>query len=157
MSTWLDDARFTETVARTPLVSIDLLVTHAGRLLLELRANPPAQDWWFVPGGRIRKGEELPQAFARIRVEELGAALPFEQARPLAAFTHRDADETIRGRPHVDVHYVVLAYQIEAEIDLEALPRAQHRRYRWLPIRESLADPGVHPNTRKMAEALARA
>lgn len=154
MRNWLDDDHFAEIVERTPLVSIDLMVTHAGRLLLGRRANPPAQDWWFVPGGRIRKGEDLPQAFARISAEELGAPLPFTRARLLGAFTHRYPDETLRGRPHVDVHYVVLAYAIEAPLDLEALPSAQHCGYRWAPPAEARADPSVHPNTRMMVEAL---
>jgi colanic acid biosynthesis protein WcaH len=36
-------------------VSIDLIVRDAdGRVLLGLRNNRPARDWWFVPGGIVR-------------------------------------------------------------------------------------------------------
>ncbi len=57
-------------VAHAPLVSIDLVVRNArGEMLLGLRRNRPAQDYWFAPGGRIGKDERLADAFHRITRE----------------------------------------------------------------------------------------
>ncbi|WP_259346526.1 NUDIX domain-containing protein [Vibrio rotiferianus] len=51
----------------TPLVSIDLVIENAqGQTLLWLHNNRPAQGFWFVPGGRVLKGESLKDAFLRL-------------------------------------------------------------------------------------------
>ncbi|WP_082016616.1 NUDIX domain-containing protein [Cupriavidus sp. IDO] len=46
--------------------------TAATLLLPPDRRNPPAQDSWFVPGGRIRKDEPIAAALRRLLQEELG-------------------------------------------------------------------------------------
>ncbi|MEL0027843.1 MAG: NUDIX domain-containing protein, partial [Perlucidibaca sp.] len=72
-TTGLPLSRFHQLIADAPLVSIDLVVVDSReRLLLGLRRNAPARDSWFVPGGRIRKGELLPDAMRRLLVTELG-------------------------------------------------------------------------------------
>ena len=56
----LDEARFLEVIDRAPLVSIDLVVVDPDqRVLCGWRVNQPARGFWFVPGGRILKGEAL--------------------------------------------------------------------------------------------------
>lgn len=56
--------KFLQTVDATPLVAIDLIVPNQnGGYLLGHRVNKPAQGFWFVPGGRIRKNERLDDAF----------------------------------------------------------------------------------------------
>jgi colanic acid biosynthesis protein WcaH len=71
----LDDGDFLNAIRLTPLVSIDLIVTDGNRrVLLGQRRNRPAQDSWFVPGGRVRKGETLDTAFTRVVRDELGIA-----------------------------------------------------------------------------------
>lgn len=65
---WWNPQQWAEVVERTPLVSIDLVVTNARQeVLLGWRNNKPAQHCWFVPGGVVRKGETLrvPKAWAR--------------------------------------------------------------------------------------------
>lgn len=53
---WLDTDIFATVVHCAPLISIDLLVQNAqGEYLLGLRNNRPAQGYWFVPGGRVKK------------------------------------------------------------------------------------------------------
>jgi len=56
----LDDKKFLEIADLSPLVSIDLIVYNdKNKVLLGKRANRPAKDYWFVPGGRIRKNEKI--------------------------------------------------------------------------------------------------
>lgn len=47
----------------------------AGRLLLILRGQAPAQGSWSVPGGRCRAGEPAGQACVREVAEETGLAV----------------------------------------------------------------------------------
>lgn len=46
-----------------------------GRLLLVLRANPPAQGTWSLPGGRVEAGEDEAAAVVREVAEETGLAV----------------------------------------------------------------------------------
>ena len=79
-----------EVVRSAPLVSIDLIARRPdGAVLLGYRRNRPAQGFWFVPGGRILKGERMAEALVRIVRRELG--LPEARVRaadPALAFTN---------------------------------------------------------------------
>lgn len=139
---------FATVVEHTPLVSIDLVVRdRAGRMLVGLRRNRPAQGTWFVPGGRIAKGETLDAAFARITHAELGRAFARRGARFLGAYDHIYPDNAL-GAPGFGTHYVVLAHALACDADALALPVDQHADYRWLADAELLARDDVHPNTR---------
>lgn len=147
----LDADTFRLVVASTPLVAIDLVVDDgAGRFLLGLRKNRPAQGAWFVPGGRIHKNERLDAAWQRIVTAELGvsdAGAKRETATLLGVFEHLYADGF--GGPEASTHYVVLGYAFTVRgLDLAALPSAQHGEYRLATRDELLADPSVHANTR---------
>jgi len=82
----LPQSDFLRTVDTTPLVAMDMVVVRGGtEILLGLRNNRPAQGFWFVPGGRIRKNEPMQTALARVAMDELGLNL----ASPTA---HREAE-----------------------------------------------------------------
>jgi colanic acid biosynthesis protein WcaH len=139
---------FSQVVRLTPLVSIDLVVRdQAGRMLLGLRENRPAQGYWFVPGGRIGKNERIEQAFGRICSMELGRELPRSSARLLGVFEHL-YDDNFAGLPGVGTHYVVLAFAIDGESGDFDLPRIQHSRYEWVSESDILARQDVHPYIR---------
>ncbi len=139
--------QFLEVVARTPLVSIDLVVRDGeDRVLLGLRRNAPARGFWFVPGGIIRKNETLDLAYSRITRNELGLALHRRDSRLLGAYEHLYA-ENADDRPGFGTHYVVLAHAVTLEAPL-APPPEQHSVYRWLSPAEILNTADVHENTK---------
>lgn len=143
---WLDAQQFRELVAHMPLVSIDLVVRNPqGAALLGQRLNRPAQGCWFVPGGRIRKDERIPQAFARLSREELGLDTAFEAAEFLGVYEHHYPDNF--SGTDFSTHYVVLAYELTLDLSLSALPAEQHGNYRWWPSTELLTSPDVHVHT----------
>lgn len=57
---------FSEFVAHMPQVCVEVVVERDGGVLLAKRANEPAQEEWFWPGGRLLKGEKLDDAVNRI-------------------------------------------------------------------------------------------
>ncbi len=78
MNTRLELPLFKTIVANTPLISIDFIIRNSeGKALLGQRQNRPAQNFWFVPGGRIFKDESFENAFKRISLEELGKEFSF--------------------------------------------------------------------------------
>jgi colanic acid biosynthesis protein WcaH len=149
--THLSTADYKVASALMPIVCMDLFVRdEAGRVLLGWRKNPPASGSWFIPGGRIRKGERLGEAFARLTQQELGltrSELP--SARLSGVFDHfYDTDFT--GDPEATTHYVVLAYELPAAWTAELrLPQdVQHQDWCWLAEDQLLMHPEVHPWTK---------
>lgn len=143
---YMTDNQFRIVLNSTPLVSIDLLIiNNENKVLVGLRANRPALGFWFVPGGRIRKGESISRAFLRLTHSELGQSFTLEQARLLGAFDHLYSDSVYGAEP--TTHYVALGYRFQVT-ELHNLPLQQHTCYRWLSIADLLADPSVHQNTK---------
>ncbi len=84
----LSAARFAGIVRDTPLISIDLIVSYQDKFLFGRRCNEPAKDYWFVPGGRIRKDERISKAFYRLTNIELGTHLPISGAEFQGVYEH---------------------------------------------------------------------
>jgi colanic acid biosynthesis protein WcaH len=139
---------FIRIVEKTPLVSIDLVTKNSeGQYLLGLRTNEPAKDSWFVPGSRVGKGERFSEAFKRITQEELGQELCIEDAEFLGVFEHM-YETNFAGEPGFGTHYVVLAYEATADVQVEELPMDQHSEWRYFSVEELLREEKVHENTR---------
>jgi colanic acid biosynthesis protein WcaH len=138
---------FSTVVAHAPLVSIDLIVEDANRrILLGRRRNEPAKDYWFVPGGRIRKHETLDAAFLRLTREELGMPLRRHEAGVQGIYEHF-YDSDFSGAPERSTHYIVLAYRLRLDHHAMALPPQQHSEYQWIDENRIADLPGVHPYT----------
>lgn len=148
---FLSQADFTHVIANTPLISIDLVVKNPqGEFLLGWRNNRPAKNHWFVPGGRIQKNERLEDAFLRLTQDELGLPVAMHEARWKGLYEHfyDDFVFTDESTQPVTTHYVVLAFYVEVNQPVEALPRLQHTDYCWMPRHEILAHEQVHEHSR---------
>jgi colanic acid biosynthesis protein WcaH len=145
----LDKADFMTVVRLTPLVSIDLIVTDGNRrVLVGHRRNRPAQDTWFVPGGRIAKDESLDAAFKRVVNNELGvASVERSSSRFFGVYEHR-YDDNFAGEPGFGTHYIVLAYAMSLSGTVPIGRFDQHSEYQWLLPDELLARGDVHENTK---------
>lgn len=154
-ATLLDEATFRTVLAATPLVSIDLVVRRGdGKILLGLRNNRPARGFWFVPGGRIRKGETLDVAFARLTRAELGVEIARSDCRLLGVYEHLYEDSVFgEGDGAPSTHYVVLGYAVPY-VPAAELPLEQHARYVWFGPAEVLRADAVHPNTKAYMQDL---
>ena len=140
----IDEQKFLEVIARTPLVSIDLVIRDSkNRILLGRRVNEPARGKWFVPGGRILKDENLYDAFERISESEIGERHSRSEAHLLGVFTHK-YDTNVFLVDGISTHYVVLAYELHLADDLKIRTTEQHNKYKWFSNEE--ADPAVSEN-----------
>ncbi len=144
----LNERELTTVIRLTPLVSIDLIVRDsAGRILLGLRNNEPAKDFYFVPGGRVLKDERLRDAFARILINETNIDAGYESATFLGIYEHFYSTNRF-GEPGLGTHYVVLAFEV-APPDVSVVQiEGQHSEYRWMHEHELLASALVHDNTK---------
>ena len=55
-----------------PVLCVDMVVRHKGKFLLVKRKNEPLKDQYWLPGGRVLKGERITQAVHRKMKEEVG-------------------------------------------------------------------------------------
>lgn len=148
----MNSEKLLEVIDCTPLVSIDLLLEDTkGRILLGKRINRPAQGYWFVPGGRIRKNEKLANAIKRISFAELGIEIFIEDATLLGAFDHIYSDNFLNAEG-VNTHYVTLAYMVNAKDNLNIEFDNQHSEMRWWPKEKLLREKNVHKNTKAYLE-----
>lgn len=150
---YLDAVTFRQIIAYTPLISLDLVVEdERGRILLGLRLNRPAQGFWFVPGGRVRKNERLDAAFLRITETELGTPFLRSESKFLGVYEHLYGNSVFGESP--DTHYVVLAYRLQVKQAALHLPSQQHSEYRWFNKIEALQDQRLHKYSRAYLEVL---
>jgi colanic acid biosynthesis protein WcaH len=141
-----------EVVKKTPLASIDLIIENTrNQILLGLRKNAPAKDFWFVPGGRILKDESIPQAFERIAKDELGINLTYEKAEFFGVFEHWYPDNFTQ-KQKASTHYIVLAHHIKITNAPLEFPDDQHAQHKWFDKSSLLKDKKVHPNTKAYFE-----
>jgi len=85
-----------------PRVAVGAVVFKDDKVLLVLRANPPSEARWAIPGGRVELGETLQEAAEREIKEETGITI---QARE-PVFTFDVIDRDARG--DIRFHYVIV-------------------------------------------------
>lgn len=66
------DELYYQFLALMPLCCVDVAIVQGGAVLLVKRACAPAKGQWWLPGGRVLKGETLRQAAHRKAVGETG-------------------------------------------------------------------------------------
>ena len=136
---------FSDVIKNTPLISIDLIVKNSDdKILLGKRVNEPAKDYWFVPGGRIFKDENLDDAFNRICQSELGVSLRRKKSYLYGLYEHFYTNNIFSNE--FSTHYVVLAHQVH--LNSISQVNDQHEAYRWFGVNELLDRDDVHQYTK---------
>ena len=144
----IDKKHVLEIIEATPLVSIDLVIRNpSNKVLLGKRNNRPAMGYWFVPGGRIIKNETINQALKRISEVELGQDLSTKAPSLLGAYDHIYEDNFLNVKG-INTHYVVLAFGIALQQEIEVKSDEQHTELKWWEIDKLLQDQTVHQNTK---------
>jgi colanic acid biosynthesis protein WcaH len=144
----IDKKHVLEIIEATPLVSIDLVIRNpSNKVLLGKRNNRPAMGYWFVPGGRIFKNETINQALKRISEVELGQDLSTKAPSLLGAYDHIYEDNFLNVKG-INTHYVVLAFVIALQKEIEVKTDEQHTELKWWEIDKLLQDQTVHQNTK---------
>lgn len=138
-----------------PLFAIDLVVVNSEQqLLVGLRKNAPAQNYWFVPGGRVFKGETQREAFGRISAQEIGKSVDIENAVLLGIYDHL-YDDSVFG-DHLSTHYINATYLIKLDYQQLNLPIEQHAYYRWVDLDSVEIDQTIHFYSKVFLKALSK-
>jgi colanic acid biosynthesis protein WcaH len=145
---------FERAVCALPLVSVDwVLLNTAGQMLLGKRCNAPARDWWFTPGGRVRKNEPLSRCLRRVAFAELALQVSeVHGAELMGVWDHFYEDSVFSSE--VSTHYVNLPHLLRMPntLDLNTLPSDQHSAWRWQDVKAAAVAHDVHPYVRLYAQ-----
>ncbi len=140
--------KFHKLVELGPLVSIDLIIKNTdAEVLLGRRRNPPAKNYWFVPGGRIRKLETMCECFARITRCEIGVEISIDKSRLIGAFEHIYEDSIVSEI--IPTHYISLGFEVLIEDESIADISEQHSDFLWASEQEIFSNPEVHENVKR--------
>lgn len=144
----LSNKDFSNVIELTPLISIDMIIEYEGKYLIGKRINNPAKDYYFVPGGRIKKNETLEIACERLTQDELGFVIKFNKFQFHVNTQHIYDNNFFNNE--FKTHYVCLCYKYALtdnefkKINIDA----QHSDIKWLRVDEILANTTVHENTK---------
>lgn len=113
----LPSREYADVVRKMPVLCVDgIIVNEKGQYLLVKRKNEPLKGQWWVPGGRVFKGETIEEAFQRKMVEELGVAVRI--MGPLGYYENRSLKSPWTGRD--DLHNVsILFHAIPLSLDIK--------------------------------------
>lgn len=70
---------YRQILSNMPIACVDVVIPLPQGVLLVWRNNEPAKGQWWLPGGRVLKGETLAECAARKAQEEVGLDCTFER------------------------------------------------------------------------------
>lgn len=102
--------KYDEILRLVPIVCVDVAIAYRGKVLLVKRRDTPCADQWWLPGGRLFKGEGLEDCVRRKAKEEVGL-----MGLELDLFYHAS---TIFDTVH-SVNFVYLAFADSDQVMLD--------------------------------------
>lgn len=72
MTAFIDETLYRQLVELVPIPCVDIAIIADGAVLLVQRGDAPARGEWWLPGGRVHKGETMRQTAMRKAREEVG-------------------------------------------------------------------------------------
>lgn len=133
-----------------PIACVDVAIVDRGAVLLVKRGDPPVRGHWWVPGGRVRKGEMMRETAARKAWEEVGLRCHVGPILHTAETIFRD------GPGGIPVHSINCCFFLYP-VDASAVPRLDrhHAGFRWV----RRIPRGLHPYVERclLAAGLSRA
>ena len=135
----IPEEEYKKILEKMPICCVDLVINHAGKVLLVWRNNKPAKDKWWLPGGRVFKNERIIDAALRKGMEEVGIKVKIEKQIGVLETIFDDC-------PFPDlktgVHTINVVYLARPEDDNPKIKIDQTiGKYRWIDhIEEELDD-----------------
>ncbi len=132
---YLSKEFYRQAMENMPIICVDvfLLNTKTNRYLVVFRNNRPAKDVFFIPGGRLCKGETFFEAARRKCQQELGINATPQVVLGVNNLIFPDSEWGTAG--HTPSVLVFATCEMEEEDSLK-LDKMQHTIYRWCSIFE---------------------
>ena len=118
-----------------PISCVDVVIVHNGQFLLVRRKDEPAKGKWWLPGGRVHKGELLKDCAKRKALDEVGINC---YVGPIVHTEETMFETGVNGIPthSINVCYMLTPkYNTEVELDDHSV---NYEWYDW--VDESWSD-----------------
>ncbi|ABU82095.1 NUDIX domain-containing protein [Ignicoccus hospitalis] len=109
-----------------PVLTVDVVVFHEGKVLLVKRGAEPFKGKWALPGGRVECGERVEEAALRELKEETG----IEAELVTLVSVYSDPNRDPRG------HYVSVAFLAAPKGNLEPKASTDAAEAKWFELSE---------------------
>jgi len=142
---YIADELYMQILDAMPIACVDVAIIHDGRVLLVQRKDAPAKDQWWLPGGRVQKGETLRDAARRKALEETGLACVVDSPIMTAETMFED------GPQGTSVHSINTVYRLAPHMltEPQVVLDGHHANYEWVDA----IPKGVHRYVRTALEA----
>lgn len=135
-SSYIEDGLYKRILESVPIACVDVAIVAAGAVLLIRRKDHPAKGQWWLPGGRVYKGEMLKDAARRKAEEEVGLKCHVGPA------IHTDETIFPDGPYGVAIHSINTCFFLYPDSDITAYKLDEHHdEAKWV---SELPD-GLHP------------
>ncbi len=118
---------YNQILKAVPITCVDVAIRFENRVLLVKRQDHPAKGQWWVPGGRVVKGEMMVEAAIRKAKEEVGLSC---YAGPII-----HTAETIfpDGPYHIPVHSINSCFFMYPETaNVQVKLDDHHQLHKWV-------------------------
>lgn len=125
---------YQEILKSIPIACVDVAIMSNGSILLVKRNDAPATGQWWLPGGRVLKGEMMRDTARRKAYEEVGLDC---HIGPIVHTAETIFEDGPNGIPVHSINSCFLAYSADNKVRLDS----HHSGYRWV---SSISDE-LHP------------
>jgi colanic acid biosynthesis protein WcaH len=140
----IPDDLYREILRSMPIACVDVVIPSVAGVLLVKRKNEPAKGQWWIPGGRVWKGEPLATCAERHAKEEVGLDAKFQRILHV--------EETIfdTGPWNVAVHSINVCILLSMMENQSPVIDGDHSSWRWLRQYNEIS---LHPYVTRCLEA----
>ena len=138
VSSFIPDPVFKQIRASIPMVCIDFVCVHNGKVLLTYRTEQPKKDHWWIQGGRLQKNETLAQGLGRLAQREIGVRVKILKQIGAYDFFSEPTTAVASG-----IHDVAVCYLVTLDNANLITLDTTHSHYRWIEKIEENLDPYV--------------
>jgi colanic acid biosynthesis protein WcaH len=144
MSQRIPQDLYDQILLNMPIACVDVVLMSQGRAFLVRRGDAPARGLWWLPGGRVIKGERLVETALRKAKEEVGIdCVP-------GPIMHTEETIFPDGPSDIPVHSVnVCIFLASREDDPTPQLDDHHADWRWIDHVED----DLHPYVRRCLHA----
>lgn len=138
MSAFIEQELYDKILGHMPIACVDIAIVANGAVLLVRRNDQPARGHWWVPGGRVLKGERMRETALRKAREEVGLDC---HVGPIVHSAETIFADGPRGIPVHSINHCFLLYPVESSVPLEVSLDDHHRGWKWV----TAVPDDVHP------------
>ncbi len=127
MSHFIPQEMYNQIISHVPVACVDVAIVAQGAVLLVKRKDDPAKGQWWVPGGRVLKGEMMKDTAIRKAREEVGIDCHVGPIIHTAETIFPDGPYDI---PIHSINSCFFMYPVDSDFSTKL--DAHHRDYKWI-------------------------